>query len=185
MDHMIECWNIFFFNLQEYFKMIKCGGTSSAREADAAVQAICDQVCMKLMNLIFYIVPLRCNYRPQETTDSMYWNLCFKILYLNLLNWLDIQPIYCPQVLGFPIVHVSPLYPPPPTQRDNKALYQLYTSTWEGLDIWSLFAGSSVCRPKANTTETYACRGCSSVCLSRGVGRARLCVKPLTWSKQC
>ena len=37
---------------------------------------------------------------------------------------------------------------------------------------------------KANTTETYACRGCSSDCMSRGVGRARLCIKPLTWSKQ-
>ncbi len=57
----------------------------------------------------------------------------------------------------------------------------------EGLDIWSPFAGSSVCRPKANTTstETYACRGCSfCTCMSRGVGRTRLCIKPSTWSKQ-
>ncbi len=34
---------------------------------------------------------------------------------------------------------------------------------------------------KANTTETYApAYACSSVCMSRGVGRARLCIKPLT-----
>ncbi len=69
----------------------------------------------------------------------------------------------------------------------------------EGLDIWSPFAGSSVCRllclQAHNTTETYACRGCSPVsralsqCLyvqrHGGVGRARLgSVKPMTWSKQ-